>query len=431
MSSRRSLGQMFRCGRLLVQNHGRGSVGLRWAVGGQQQQLPGAADVGGQHHHHGLHLRLLTSSAIALGKDKKYSTVPQRQPDWNRAVSDAEKIVGYPTSYLTLRSLLSDEMSNIAGHIRKLVGSSHPLLKTAKRLIYNGRNNMQTRGLIVLLISKAAGHVNPEELDQDQPAGVSHRQRSLAEITEMIHTAHLLHKGVVNIHKDMFDGTTLEDMQFGNKIAILAGDYLLANACTGMAALRNTKVVELISTAISDFMQAEFIGTRDNQGNPLPDTDINIRDWEERNFLAAGSLLAKSCQSTMLLSGHDEEMQKKGFEFGKELALAWQAYTDLQPFLDLYRYPPGTPFDLTSSPVIMHLWEDPELRLEIQKAGESLDDFDYKKIHEIIMAGNGVQKAKNLCQRHSEAALKILHETFEASDARTALTNIINALRID
>lgn len=34
---------------------------------------------------------------------------------------------------------------------------------------------MQTRGLIVLLISKAAGHLNPEELEQDQPAGVSLR----------------------------------------------------------------------------------------------------------------------------------------------------------------------------------------------------------------------------------------------------------------
>ncbi|KAK7040807.1 Decaprenyl-diphosphate synthase subunit 2, partial [Halocaridina rubra] len=366
-------------------------------------------------------------------KDKKtYSTVPQRQPDWNRAVSDAEKIVGYPTSYLTLRSLLSDEMSNIAGHIRKLVGSSHPLLKTAKRLIYNGRNNMQTRGLIVLLISKAAGHLNPEELEhQDQPVGVSHRQRSLAEITEMIHTAHLLHKGVVNISTDLFDGTTLEDMQFGNKIAVLAGDYFLATACTGLAALRNTRVVELISTAISDFMQAEFIGFRDNQGNPLPDPDINIQDWEDRNFLAAGSLLAKSCQSTMVLSGHDEEMQKKGFEFGRELALAWQAYTDLQPFMDLYRYPPGTPFDLTSSPVIMHLKEHPELCHDIHNAMDTLDERDYKKIHDMVMNGNGVTKAKELCQRHSEAALRVLHSAFEPSDARTALTNIINALRID
>jgi hypothetical protein len=52
--------------------------------------------------------------------------------DWNRAVSEAEKIVGYPTSFLSLRWLLSDEIANIALHLRKLVGSNHPLLKTAK-----------------------------------------------------------------------------------------------------------------------------------------------------------------------------------------------------------------------------------------------------------------------------------------------------------
>lgn len=52
--------------------------------------------------------------------------------EWDRAVSEAEKIVGYPTSFLSLRWLLSDEVANVAMHLRKLVGSSHPLLKTAK-----------------------------------------------------------------------------------------------------------------------------------------------------------------------------------------------------------------------------------------------------------------------------------------------------------
>ena len=30
--------------------------------------------------------------------------------EWNRAVSEAEKVVGYPTSFLSLRCLLSDEV---------------------------------------------------------------------------------------------------------------------------------------------------------------------------------------------------------------------------------------------------------------------------------------------------------------------------------
>lgn len=66
--------------------------------------------------------------------DAERATIAQQtsKPDWNRAVSEAEKIVGYPTSFLSLRWVLSDEIANVALHLRKLVGSNHPLLKTAK-----------------------------------------------------------------------------------------------------------------------------------------------------------------------------------------------------------------------------------------------------------------------------------------------------------
>ncbi|KAM7376640.1 hypothetical protein PAMP_006363 [Pampus punctatissimus] len=52
--------------------------------------------------------------------------------NWSKVVSDAEKIVGYPTSFMSLRCLLSDELSNVAMHVRKLAGTQHPLLSTAR-----------------------------------------------------------------------------------------------------------------------------------------------------------------------------------------------------------------------------------------------------------------------------------------------------------
>lgn len=55
--------------------------------------------------------------------------------EWNRALSEAEKIVGYQTSYLSLRYLLSDEITNLALHMRKLVGSTHPLVGTGKYVV--------------------------------------------------------------------------------------------------------------------------------------------------------------------------------------------------------------------------------------------------------------------------------------------------------
>lgn len=102
---------------------------------------------------------------------------------------------------------------------------------------------MQAWGLIVLLISKAAGHLNVDEMEEDKAAGVLHSQRALAEVTEMIRTSHLVHNGLVNIYPGLYpEPAILNDMAFGNKIALLSGDYLLSNSCAELASLRNQDV---------------------------------------------------------------------------------------------------------------------------------------------------------------------------------------------
>lgn len=77
-------------------------------------------------------LRWISASSRAGEKLATAKVQPVQKHDWNRAVSEAEQIVGYPTSFLNLRFLLSDEIANVALHLRKLIGSNHPLLKSAK-----------------------------------------------------------------------------------------------------------------------------------------------------------------------------------------------------------------------------------------------------------------------------------------------------------
>ncbi|XP_006613871.1 decaprenyl-diphosphate synthase subunit 2 [Apis dorsata] len=354
-----------------------------------------------------------------------------QKPDWNKAVSEAEKIVGYPTSFLSLRWLLSDEIANVALHLRKLVGSNHPLLKTAKSIIYNGRNNMQAWGLIVLLISKAAGHLGVDDIEEDKAAGVLHSQRALAEVTEMIRTSHLVHKGLVNIGSDVYLETSeLNDMNFGNKIALLSGDYLLANSCAELANLRNQDIVELMSSAVRDLAEAEFVGRRDNQNNPLPSIppenrkDYAVKEWTLRNVLSAGALLGKSCKGTLKLAGHSNEMQEQGYNFGKHLALAWQACLDLGSFSTKDQ---NITFNLCSAPIMFHIEHDPSILMEIDKGLECVNNVDYAKIHKIVMNGPGIELTKQLQKRHSQKAMEVL-SVFEKNDARTALYNIIAAM---
>jgi hypothetical protein len=59
--------------------------------------------------------RLISST---MESRDKLATKMEAKNEFNRAVSEAEKIVGYQTSFLSLRYLLSDEITNLALHLR-------------------------------------------------------------------------------------------------------------------------------------------------------------------------------------------------------------------------------------------------------------------------------------------------------------------------
>ncbi|XP_027459251.2 decaprenyl-diphosphate synthase subunit 2 isoform X3 [Zalophus californianus] len=303
---------------------------------------------------------------------------------WNQVVSEAEKIVGYPTSFMSLRCLLSDELSNIAMQVRKLVGTQHPLLTTAS-------------------------------------------QRSLAEITELIHTALLVHRGIVNLNELQSSDGLLKDMQFGNKIAILSGDFLLANACNGLALLQNTKVVELLASALMDLVQGVYHENSALAKENHITEDIGISTWKKQTFLSHGALLAKSCQAAMELAKHDADVQDMAFQYGKHMAMSHKINSDLQPFIK-EKTSDSMAFNLNSAPVVLHqefLGRD----LWIKQIGEAQEKgrLDYAKLRETIKAGKGVTSAIDLCRYHGNKALEAL-ESFPPSEARSALENIVFAV---
>jgi len=351
---------------------------------------------------------------------------------WNRAVVDAEKLVGYPTSYMSLRALMNDDITNMAVHLRKLIGSDHPVLKAAKRLLYHGKNNMQIRGLLVLLLSRAAGA--PGNPDLDPTTGVLPGQRKLAEIVEMIHSAQSIHQSVVNIpvnvgaEPDEQVRSVLGQLEYGNKISILSGDYLLANACTALASLRITKIVELVSVAIIEFTQAEFLGKMDPQGRMIPTSEVlNQESWEEKWKLSSGGLLGAGCESAMLAAQQTESFQKAAKSLGVHTALAIQAYDEILTFSPESGLGAGAPFSLLSAPVIFHLQQDTELLDYISQYQEDLLQIDYKKVLDRVQDGPGIQRTRDLVKQHVDISLQHLKE-FPDNDGRMHYENILKAL---
>ncbi|XP_063900009.1 all trans-polyprenyl-diphosphate synthase PDSS2-like [Zophobas morio] len=364
-----------------------------------------------------------------------------RRLEFSSVINEAEKVVGYPVSFLNMRVILNDEIANILSYTKKLIEMKHPLAQTFSNLVF--QNEQKTFGLIVLLMSKVAGlSGNFPESEYDRGTDILHSQRVIAEVIEMIKTGHLMHASLSNI--DASTKNVLE-MNFGNKVALFYGDYLLGISNSELARLKNQRVQGIILSALRDLAEFEFFGLRDPQNNPIPSKplpeqkDVKIPDefgveplkfedilgnmkaeWTLRNILSSGSLLAKCCQGSLILANHEFFVPKLAYIFGRNLALAWQASLEKVQIKE-------ESFSLVSAPVMLHLQHDPSLYTEIEKGVSDQKKVNYDLIRKVVMSGPALDKTDQLKEEFSDAALNVLNN-FSDSGSKTVLVNIIKAL---
>ncbi|KAM3959293.1 all trans-polyprenyl-diphosphate synthase PDSS2 [Aphomia sociella] len=361
---------------------------------------------------------------------------------WGKIIREAEKIVGYPTSFMNLRWLLSDEFSNLAMHLRKVVDTNHPLIKTAKSVIYNEHNNLQPWGLIILLLSKA---ITPTNINI-QTSKITENQRILAELTEMIRTGHFVHRGLLNLSKE--ERSNVSDTNiFANKIAILIGDYLLVTANGMLARLKNQDLSYLISTALRDLSEGEFFGERDSQNMPLPGKprvkesdqfpicsdslplDVTdalgspTREWTLRTMYNGGSLFGRGCQGAVLLGGRGLEDQERAYLFGCHLCLAWQAANELQKLTSDTK----EPYSLVSAPVLFALNDNPDLYDIIEKGRVNVTDIDFENFKLDVYRTDAIERTRLLYTENANKAKSYI-EMFGNSESINTIKRLIKTV---
>ncbi|KAK8766665.1 hypothetical protein V5799_006554 [Amblyomma americanum] len=105
-----------------------------------------------------------------------------------------------------------------------------PWSKTVKQLLFQQSANIQTRGLLVSLFIKACGTA---ERNADPLDVVLRRQQLVVSATEEFHAAQTIHASARNVavaERDHLDPLVLDDVQTGNKMTVLAGDFFFAKA---------------------------------------------------------------------------------------------------------------------------------------------------------------------------------------------------------
>jgi geranylgeranyl pyrophosphate synthase len=252
-------------------------------------------------------------------------------------------------------------------------------------------------------------------------------QRRLAEITEMIHTASLFHDDVID-NADTRRGKPAAHRAFGNKMAILAGDYLLARASICLARLRNVDVVECMSTVIEHLVRGEVLQIKDSRTGVA-----DIEGYLRKNFYKTASLMAYSCKSAALLgagSGEDvsSEVVDAAYRYGKHIGVAFQLIDDALDF-------EGSAISL-GKPALADLnagLSTAPVFFAAEAHGEELipamvrkfkGDGDIDLALNCIQESGGVRRSKELAAIHAELAIDAVVKALEPSPYRDSLVHL-------
>jgi hypothetical protein len=186
------------------------------------------------------------------------------------------------SSHVDAFQLVEKDISTLSGGIKELLGSDHPVLEACAKYFFEIDGGKKIRPTMVLAVSYALNAQTLPVLEKGghRYGGASPTQKRLAEITEMIHTASLFHDDVID-KASTRRGVPSVNQAFGNKLAILGGDFLLSKASISLARLRNLEVVELLSTVIEHLVKGEVMQMRPSSTD---NTNAALEYYLRKNF---------------------------------------------------------------------------------------------------------------------------------------------------
>jgi all-trans-nonaprenyl-diphosphate synthase len=313
------------------------------------------------------------------------------------------------TSATSLFSPVEKDLHLLTDNLKQLVGARHPILYAAAEHLF-GASGKRLRPAIVFLISRAT-MPNQE---------ITAKHRRLAEITEMIHTASLVHDDVID-EAEMRRGIPTVHSSFTNRVAVLAGDFLFAQSSWYLANLDNLTVVKLLSEVIMDLAEGEI-----QQGLNGFDTSLTLEAYLEKSYYKTASLIANSSKAAGVLSGLSAEENMHLYHYGRDIGLAFQIVDDILDFTassETLGKPAGS--DLQSgnltAPALFALEEKPFLEVLIEREFAQADDLE--QAIALVKDSQGIQRSRELAASYAHAAVEHL-AGFPATESRQALLEL-------
>jgi octaprenyl-diphosphate synthase len=192
--------------------------------------------------------------------------------------------------------------------MREQFSSDAPLVGSlGDHLLESGGKRM--RPALVLLSAQLCGYLGP-------------RSVQVGAAIELLHTATLLHDDVVDF-SELRRGRPSANALWGNRRAILAGDFLYSRACTMIVEDGDPDILLIFANAIRSMAEGEIFQL-ERSYDPTVTEAHYFRVIERKSAM----LLSTSTEAGAILGGVTRAERRHLSDFGREVGLAFQLRDD-------------------------------------------------------------------------------------------------------
>ncbi len=296
---------------------------------------------------------------------------------------------------------LVEPMMDAYGERYRQITSSHiNIIESISTHLSHGQGK-QLRPLLTFLTARCMGI-------GDAPAQC-HTLYSVVVAIEMLHNSTLIHDDVVD-ESDTRRGIATVNSRWGNKVAVLYGDYMLAMVMKTINELGNSSITSIINHTVLSMCQGELLQQQCcNHYDTEPQTCLTIIEDKTACFMAA------CCQIGALCATHDQAAIDRAQRFGLCLGMAFQLQDDMRDFLPtaVTGKPQGNDVreHKTTLPII-YAMQDKEIGQELSSMMNRADfsNSDIEAIATLVRGSNGWLRCRELLDDYLSQAHNLLKQ---------------------
>ena len=219
------------------------------------------------------------------------------------------------SSFDQVVNLISDDLSAVESILTKNTASEYSFVDMAVQHVVEG-GGKRLRPILVLLSARASGYVGIDA-------------HNLAAVVELIHVASLVHDDVLDEAAIRRGRDTLQT-KWGNKVAVLVGDYLHARVLSMLVARQSDDpAMQILADTTQAMCEGEVI-----HAYKSGDFDISEEEYLKIISFKTGKLIAASCTLGAHLGRNDKQPIDALTIYGQQIGTAFQIVDDLLDFVE-------------------------------------------------------------------------------------------------